>query len=178
MKVPIINTISYFPSLDPRQKFFVIGNIDPMWEAAGTQLPHDIWIPLKPGADMAAVKAAVSEKGFPIVDWQDPNVALHDAQTAPSRRGVLGFLSVGFIASIILTLVGTIIQSAASFRVQAVQLGSLRAMGLGSFPVAVYLIVSQGLAVVGGVLGGTVIGAAATVLVLPVLDFSGGLSAC
>src|SRR5262249_31733072 len=77
--------------------------------------------------------------------------------------------------SILLTLVGNIIQSTASFRAQAVQLGALRAMGLGSFAVAVYLIVSQGLAVVGGILGGTVIGAATTLLFLPLLDFCGGL---
>jgi putative ABC transport system permease protein len=41
--------------------------------------------------------------------------------------------------------------------------------------VAIYLIVSQGLAVLGGIAGGTLIGALATVLYLPLLDFSGGL---
>jgi hypothetical protein len=48
-------------------------------------------------------------------------------------------------------------------------------MGLGSFPVGVYLILSQGLAVLSGILGGTSIGAATTLLYLPLLDFSGGL---
>ncbi len=153
----------------------MIGNIDPIWETVGTELPYDVWMSLKPGANPVAVQQGIREKGFPVVQWLDPAGALHDAQTAPSRRGVLGFLSVGFVASILLTLVGSIIQSAASFRVQAVQLGSLRAMGLGSLPVAIYLIMSQGLAVVGGVLGGTAIGAAATLLFLPLLDFSGGL---
>jgi putative ABC transport system permease protein len=174
-KVPIVGFLNYFPTLTPGDKFFMVGNIEPIWETVGTELPHDIWLSLKPDADIQAVKQAVSEKGFPIIEWKDPVAALHDAQTAPSRRGVLGFLSVGFIASILLTLVGTIIQSAASFRVQSIQLGSLRAMGLGSIPVAIYLIVSQGLAVLGGILGGTVIGALATVLFLPLLDFSGGL---
>ncbi|HLY28618.1 MAG TPA: hypothetical protein VKQ72_19885 [Aggregatilineales bacterium] len=175
LKVPILGVINFFPTMDPTKGFFLIANIDPIWEAVGTELPFDIWISLKPGADQSAVETAVKEKGFPVLEWQDPAQALHDAETAPSRRGVLGFLSVGFIASILLTLVGSIIQSAASFRIQAIQLGSLRAMGLGSLPVAVYLIVSQGLAVVGGVLGGTAIGAATTLLFLPLLDFSGGL---
>jgi putative ABC transport system permease protein len=175
IKAPIVGLLDFFPTLDPREKFFVVANIEPIWEAVGTELPHDIWLSLAPNAESAVVAAAVREKGFPVVQWIDPASQLHAAQTAPSRRGVLGFLSVGFIASILLTLVGAIIQSAASFRVQAVQLGSLRAMGLGSFAVGIYLIVSQGLAVAGGILGGTLIGALATVLFLPLLDFSGGL---
>jgi putative ABC transport system permease protein len=174
-KVPIVGLVNFFPTLDPTKNFFLIGNIDPIWEIVGTELPNDIWISLKQDADVKQVQAAVREKGFPVVEWQDPAAALHVAQTAPSRRGVLGFLSVGFLASILLTLVGSIVQSTASFRVQAVQLGSLRAMGLGSFAVAIYLIVSQGLAVIGGVLGGTLIGAASTLLYLPLLDFSTGL---
>ncbi|MEP7284619.1 MAG: ABC transporter permease [Chloroflexota bacterium] len=174
-KVPIVGLVNYFPTLDPTQKFFLIANIDPVWETVGTELPHDIWIQLAPGADPNKVEEAVKEKGFPVVQWLDPAQDLHAAQTAPSRRGVLGFLSIGFIASVVLTLVGSIIQSTASFRAQSVQLGSLRAMGLGGFAVGVYLIVSQGLSVVGGILGGTIIGALATILYLPLLDFGGGL---
>jgi putative ABC transport system permease protein len=174
-KGPILGVLNYFPTLDPREKPFIIANLDPIWEAAGTELPHDIWITLKPGTDIATTQDAVREMGYPVVEWQDPNVALHDALTAPARRGVLGFLSVGFIASIVLTLVGSIIQNAASFKAQATQLGALRAMGMGGFAVAKYLILSQGMAVTSGILGGTSIGALTTLLYLPLLDFGGGL---
>jgi putative ABC transport system permease protein len=174
-KVPIVGVIDYFPTQDPAAKWFLITNIEPVWEAVGTQLPHDIWIAVQPGADLALVQAKVRELGYPVTQWLDPQSALIAAQTAPARRGVLGFLSVGFVASIVLTLVGNIIQIAASFRSQSVQLGTLRAMGLGSLAVGVYLILSQGLAVGGGILGGTLIGAATTLLYLPLLDFSGGL---
>lgn len=175
-KVTIVGLIDYFPTQDPNSgKFFMLTNIDPLWEIVGTQLPHDIWLSLALGADSAAVEKQVQELGFPVVEWKDPQVALYEAKIAPARRGVLGFLSVGFIASIVLTLVGNIIQSAASFRAQAVQLGALRAMGLGSLAVGAYLIMSQGLFVAGGILGGTSIGAMTTLLYLPLLDFGGGL---
>jgi len=174
-KVRIVGLMNYFPTLDPTEKFFIVTNLDPIFETVGTELPHDIWLSLKPGADPLKVQAEVREKGFPIIQWLDPDVEIHRAMTAPARRGVLGFLSVGFIASIVLTLVGSIIQSTASFKAQAVQLGSLRAMGLGSLSVGMYLIVSQGLAVTSGILGGTGIGAATTLLFLPLLDFGGGL---
>jgi putative ABC transport system permease protein len=174
-KVPIVGLLDYFPTLDPTQKFIAVTNLDPIFEAVGTELPHDIWISLKPGTDVAKVQEAVREKGFPIVQWLDPQVELHKALTAPARRGVLGFLSVGFVATILLTLVGSIIQSAAAFKAQATQLGALRAMGAGGFTVGAYLLLSQGLGVLSGIFGGTFIGAATTLLYLPLLDFGGGL---
>ncbi|MBZ0301511.1 MAG: ABC transporter permease [Anaerolineae bacterium] len=174
-KVPIVGVLDFFPTLNPADGFFAVMNIDPIFELAGTPLPYNVWLSLKPGADVAAVKAAVREIGFPVLEWQDPATALAKAQASPSRRGVLGFLSVGFVASITLTLISAIIQSTASFRAQVTQLGSLRAMGLGGLSVAVYLIILQGMIAGSGILSGTSIGLATTVLFLPLLDFSGGL---
>jgi putative ABC transport system permease protein len=173
--VPIVGLIDYFPTLDPREGFFVITNIDPIFELVGTELPHNIWLRLKPGANGDAVLQQVKALGFPVLDWLDPSVLIANAKADPTRRGVLGFLSVGFVSAILLTLVGSVIQSTASFRTQAVQLGSLRAMGLGRGAVAVYLLFAQGIAALGGISGGTAIGMATTLLFLPLLDFSGGL---
>ncbi len=173
--VPIVGLIDYFPTLDPREGFFVITNIDPIFELVGTELPHNIWLRLQPGADGNAVLNEVKALGFPVLDWLDPAVLIANAQADPTRRGVLGFLSVGFVSAILLTLVGSVIQSTASFRTQAVQLGSLRAMGLGRGAVAAYLLFAQGIAALGGISGGTLIGMASTLLFLPLLDFSGGL---
>ncbi|HLA43225.1 MAG TPA: hypothetical protein VJZ27_07310, partial [Aggregatilineales bacterium] len=174
-RAPIIGLVDYLPTLDPRAGFFFITSIEPVWEMVGTPLPHNFWLSLEPEADLQQVRAEVLELGFPILRWLDPESELESARAAPARRGVFGFLSVGFIASIILTLIIAIIQSTASFQAQSAQLGSLRAMGLGSLTVAVYLIFSQGIAASGGIIGGTMIGFATTLLYLPLLDFSGGL---
>jgi putative ABC transport system permease protein len=174
-KVPIVGLLDYFPTLDPADGFFLITGLDPIFELVGSELPHDIWLGLTPGADREALRQAILAKGFPVLRWLDPQQALLEAQAAPARRGVLGFLSVGFVSSIFLTLVGSIIQSTASFRAQALQLGALRAMGLGGRPVALYLVFAQGIAAFSGVAGGTLIGMGTTLLFLPLLDFSGGL---
>ncbi len=173
--VPILGVLDYFPTLDPRQGFFLIGSLDPIFETVGAPLPYDLWMKLAPNADKSAIFAKAESLGYPIAEWRDPETALQIAQADPSRRGVLGFLSVGFVASILLTLVGAIIQSAASFRAQAAQLGSLRAMGLGGASVGFYLFLLQALMTGSGVLSGTSIGVATTLLYLPLLDFSGGL---
>ncbi|MBI5960547.1 MAG: ABC transporter permease, partial [Chloroflexi bacterium] len=143
--VPIVGLVDYFPTLDPREGFFAITNIDPIFELIGTELPHDIWVRLDPGADSEAVLAEIQALGFPVLEWVNPDELIFEAQTAPTRRGVLGFLSVGFVSSILLALVGSVIQNTASFRSQAVRLGSLRAMGLSQGAVGTYLLSSQGL---------------------------------
>ncbi len=173
--VPIVGLVDYFPTLDPRDGFFAITNIDPIFELVGTELPHDIWLRLKPGADGDAVLSQVKSLGFPVLEWLDPQQQILAAQMEPTRRGVLGFLSVGFVSAIFLTLVGSVIQSTASFKAQAIQIGSLRAMGLSSGAVGTYFLSSQGIAALGGIAGGTMIGLGTTLLFLPLLDFSGGL---
>ncbi|GAB4517587.1 MAG: hypothetical protein OHK0046_24290 [Anaerolineae bacterium] len=174
-RAPILGVIEYFPTLDPMEGFFAITNIEPLFELVGTELPHDIWLDLAPDADLEEIKVAVRDMQFPVLEWRDPITALAEAQADPSRRGVLGFLSVGFVASILLTLVGAIIQNTASFRAQAIQLGSLRAMGLSGLASSAYLVFVQGIAAISGIASGTAIGVLTTLLFLPLLDFSIGL---
>lgn len=175
LRVQIVAVVEYFPTLDPNEGFFLISNIEPIFEAVGTALPHDIWLRLEDNADTASVRAAISDAGFPIVDWIEPDLRLEEARADAARRGVLGFLSIGFIATTLLTLVATLVQSSAAFRAQSQQLGALRAMGLSGISVGIYLIGLQGLNTISGVFGGTTIGVATTLLFLPLLDFSGGL---
>ncbi|HEX2619569.1 MAG TPA: ABC transporter permease, partial [Phototrophicaceae bacterium] len=174
-RVRVLGFVDYFPTMDPSKGFFVVTNIDPLHELAGTTLPYDAWLSLKPGADVTAVAEAVRAIGYPALRFEEPTTELAAARAEPVRRGVLGFLSVGFIAAIGLTLIAAIIQSTASFRAQSQQLGALRAMGLGRNSVSGYLLLVQSLSAFGGIAGGTAIGVATTLLFLPLLDFSGGL---
>ena len=174
-RVPVLGVLEFFPTLDPRDGFFAIGNLDPLYELVGTELPHDVWLGLASDVPLEQVIEGVRELEYPILEWRDPANTLREAQADPSRRGVLGFLSVGFVASILLTLVAAIIQNTVSFRAQAVQIGTLRAMGLSGLTSSVYLILLQGIAATSGILGGTSIGVVTTLLFLPLLDFSGGL---
>ncbi|MBZ0310027.1 MAG: hypothetical protein K8I82_28460, partial [Anaerolineae bacterium] len=175
MKAPVIALVDYFPTLDPRNGFFLLTSLDPLFEAAGTQLPHQVWMQREAGVSLSQIQEAVDVIDFPVLRWRESSSLLQAARSAPERRGVLGFLSVGFVAAILLTLIIAIIQSVASFRTQVMQLGTLQAMGLGRFSVTLYLIFLQGLASGSGILGGTLIGMATTLLYLPLLDFSGGL---
>jgi putative ABC transport system permease protein len=173
--VPIMGVVDYFPTLDPTDGFFMIGGLDMIFELVGTNLPYNIWVGLQQNADPAQVIQDIRALRYPVARFHEPSQALADAQAEPARRGVLGFLSVGFIASISLTLIVAIVQSTASFKAQSAQLGALRAMGLGGLTVAVYVITLQGIATLSGILSGTGIGLLTTWLFLPLLDFSAGM---
>jgi putative ABC transport system permease protein len=175
MRAPIVGIVEYFPTLDPSEGFFLITNIDPIFEMTGSPLPYNVWLTLKPGYTIDQVLKNIQAISFPVLRWLSPELALQEAQAQPARRGVLGFLSIGFVAAIALTLIGAVIQSVSSFRAQAAQLGSLRAMGLGSFSVLIYMVLLQGMTAASGILSGTTIGVGTTLLFLPLLDFSGGL---
>ncbi len=176
LRVPVVGIVDYFPTLDPAAEgFFAIANLDPLFELAGTPLPHEFWVDVAADADPAAVREAVFASGFPALRALTPNQALDAARAEPARRGVLGFLSVGFVAAVALTLIATLIQITASFRAQAAQLGALRAMGLSGRAVGGYVVMLQGLLAVSGIAAGTSIGLAASLSYLPLLDFSGGL---
>lgn len=175
MRARILGVVEYFPTLDPAEGFFLLTNIDPIFEISGTPLPYNVWLTLEPGTDINRILTALREIGFPVLRWFSPELELQKAQAEPARRGVLGFLSVGFVAAIALTLIGAIIQSTASFRAQSAQLGSLRAMGLSGTSVLIYMVLLQGMTAASGILSGTSIGVLTTLLFLPLLDFSGGL---
>ncbi|MBK8031353.1 MAG: hypothetical protein IPK17_18045 [Chloroflexi bacterium] len=175
--VPIIGLVDYFPTLDPTATttFFGLMSLDVVFETVGSELPYEYWLAVTADADRDAVREQAAALGYPILDWRDPERELQTALLAPLRRGVLGFLSVGFLAAVGLTLIGAVIQNAATFRAQATQLGMLRAMGFGRAAASTYIFTVQGLAAFGAVGGGTLIGVATTLLYLPILDFSGGL---
>ncbi len=175
LRVPVAGYADYFPTLNPTSGFFLITNIDPIFELVGTSLPYDVWLALEQGADRNAVISEIQALNFPIIEWQDPTVELRIAQAEPARRGVLGFLSIGFAAAIVLTLIASVIQNVSSFRAQASQLGALRAMGLGNFTTGLYMILVQSITATSSILVGTGVGALTTLLFLPLLDFSGGL---
>lgn len=173
--VPILGVVDYFPTLNPDDGFFMIGSLDTVFELVGTNLPYNIWVGVEQDADPEHVINAIRALRYPVTRFNEPSQALAQAQAEPARRGVLGFLSVGFIASISLTLIVAIVQSTASFKAQSSQLGALRAMGLSGMTVGVYVMMLQGIATVSGILSGTGIGLVTTWLFLPLLDFSGGM---
>jgi putative ABC transport system permease protein len=163
----VVGLLDYFPTLYPEDGPFFITNLDYIFEVSGGLLPYDVWLKTTPSADTQAIIHGINNLGVPVVRSQDARQVLTQVFAAPNRQGVLGLLSVGFLAASLLTVIGFLLYALFSFRERFVQLGVLRAIGLSTRQMAAALAVEQFLVLLIGLATGTGIAILTTYLFMP-----------
>ncbi len=91
-------------------------------------------------------------------------------QTKPERQGLFGLLSFGLIALALLSIIGFLLYAFFSFRSRFIELGMLRALGLSSLQMFVFLAVELAFLLLIGTLLGTVFGIGTSQLFIPTLQ--------
>jgi putative ABC transport system permease protein len=162
-----VGVLDYFPTLYPADGSFFVGNLDYIFESFGGLLPYDVWLSTAGGTDTGEVVRGLNQMGVAVVRTQDARQALQQAYTAPSRQGVLGLLSAGFLAASLLTVTGFLVYALLSFHQRFIQLGVLRAIGLSVSQMGTALAVEQALLVLAGIAAGTGIGILTAYLFIP-----------
>jgi putative ABC transport system permease protein len=170
----IIAAIDLFPGFYPQDGPIVIGNLDYMFDQMGGQYPYDVWISRDAGSDLNTIVSGVRALGVNVIDRIDTNELIIREQTQPKRQGLFGLLSVGFVTSAVLTLLGFLLSVLISARRRAIELGVLRALGLSGIQVAMALAIELSLIVIAGTAAGTGIGLVAAMLVVPLLQVGAG----
>lgn len=175
VKFKIIGAFDLWPGFYPEDKKPVlVANLDYIFDQMGGQYPYDVWITRDPAVPVASIMSGVRGLGITLVDVQDAATLIQKEQTQPRRQGLFGILSVGFIAAGLLTLLGFLLSAIITARRRAIELGVLRALGMGGLNVAVALIVEQVVLVAAGIAAGTGIGLLAATLVVPLLQVNVG----
>ncbi len=177
----IVAATDLWPGFDPNEKPFAVANLDYIFDQMGGQYPYDVWIDRDPATSIADIMTGVRQLGITLVDVRDTATTIQQAQTQPSRQGLFGLLSVGFIAAAGLTLLGFLLSAIINARRRAIELGVLRAMGLSGASVGVALLIEQLTLVLVGIGAGTLIGLVAARLIVPLMNvkvgtFAGGPS--
>ena len=126
----IVGSFDLFPTWDPSAGPLMVGNLDYVFEQAGGQFPFDVWLRTEPNPDYHRIEQQLREMGFRILSWDAPDLHVVQALQQPERQGVVGLLSIGFIAAALLTIVGFLLYTVSSFRERSVEIGVLRAIGL------------------------------------------------
>ena len=170
-----VGVLNDFPTLDPADSFF-IANLEYIFEAFGGFLPYDVWLRTAPEADSGAIVRGIQEMRIAVIRAQDARAALAQRLAAPSRQGMLGLLSIGFLAAALLSVVGFLLHALFSFQERFVQLGVLRALGLTIRQMGFYLALEQLLLILTGLCTGTGIAVLTAYLFIPRLPtgFAGG----
>jgi putative ABC transport system permease protein len=109
-----------------------------------------------------------------VITYQDARARVDEAYAAPNRQGMLGLLSVGFLAASALTVIGFLLYALLSFRERFIQLGVLRAIGLSRRQTGVALGLEQFILVLAGLVGGTGIGVLTAWSFIPLLPVTAG----
>jgi putative ABC transport system permease protein len=170
----VAGVTSYFPTLYPDEGPFFIGNLEYIFESAGGLQPYDVWLRTAPGSDTDAIITGINDLGIGVIAYQDARTSLEEAFGAPNRQGMLGLLSVGFLAASLLTILGFLLYALFSFQERFVQLGVMRAVGLGRRQMAAALAVEQFILIAVGLAAGTGISVLASYLFIPHLPVSIG----
>jgi putative ABC transport system permease protein len=122
-----------------RYRPLFVGNLEYLHEWAGGQYPYDVWLKTDSDADHARIVEDARDRHLRVLGWRAPRTAIQEEQRGPGRQGLFGLLSVGFVASAWLTVLGFLLYAFYSFRTRSIELGVLRAMGLSMRQMAALL---------------------------------------
>ncbi|MCR8845704.1 ABC transporter permease [Paenibacillus sp. SC116] len=169
LELVVVGTLPYWPGQYPAKMPFYIVNLDYVYDQLGT-IPYDVLVKMKDGAKLKPIMDALQKEQIDLVSIKDANAELRNQSKHPTRGGVFGILSLGFLISIIVSLIGYILYWFFNLSGRVVQFGVLRAMGLSRRQLTGMLLLEQiftaGLAIGLGVL----IGKLASILFLPFLQ--------
>jgi putative ABC transport system permease protein len=188
MEAKIVGTFDLFPTWYPESGVIVVGNLEELYLRAGTEFPHEVWLGTTDKADPE--KIAYTVRGFSILldqqadqtklvtnglntivsDWLSADLNIRTEQRRPERQGLFGLLSVGFVSSALLTVLGFLLYALFSFRRRFIEMGMLRAIGLSIKQMTSLLAAELAFLVLLGIGVGTGLGVFASRLFVPFLQ--------
>ena len=135
MTFKIVGAFDLWPGFYPQDGPIVVANLDYIFDEMSGQYPYDVWVARDSSAKVDDIAAGVRGLGITLVDVRDAATLIAEEQRQPKRQGLLGLLSVGFIAAGALTLLGFLLAALISARRRAIELGVLRALGMSGWQV-------------------------------------------
>jgi putative ABC transport system permease protein len=173
----VVGALGLFPTLYPQDGPFFVANLDHIHNALGGPYPYDVWLATDASMDSEAIVEGVRDLGLVVVTDQDAREKVLSEQTRPERQGLFGLLSVGFVAAAVLTVIGFLVYAVVSFQRRFIELGMLRAIGLSTRQMAVYLAGELASLILTGVALGTGLGVWASTLFIPYFQVGSGKTA-
>jgi len=174
VKFTIAGTYDYFPTVYEDEKVTVIGSLGHLSTLLGMTPPHDIWLKLEPGVSGASVlKAVPGTAKVTTSKERDVQALIAEEQAKMERVGIFGTLSVGFLASAVMAILGLLIYSYASLRERVYRLAVLHAVGLPRHRIITQVIMEYAFLTAFGALAGAFIGVLVSELFIPFFRYTG-----
>ena len=188
LELTIEGTFDLFPTWYPENGPMFVANLDALYLQAGSEYPHEVWLHTSKNADAEGIVYAI--RGYSITldeqadqsrlvenglntqvqNWSSASDIILAAQKRPERQGLFGLLSVGFVASALLTVLGFLLYALFSFRRRFIEMGMLRAIGLSVKQMTIFLAAELASLILLGIGAGTLVGVFASKLFVPFLQ--------
>jgi putative ABC transport system permease protein len=167
----IVGNFNLFPTWYPNEGPLFVGNLEYLYEQAGSQFPYEVWLSVEPNVDLQHLgDEGLSEINIRVLNWDAALLDIDNEQGRPERQGLFGLLSIGFGAAAVLTVFGFLLYALFSFRRRFIELGVLRASGLSSGQMTSFLAWELVFLIVIGGGAGTALGALVSNLFIPYLQ--------
>ena len=173
MIMTVVGDFDHFPTWYPDDEDavpLIVGNLEHFFEQAGGVVPYDVWVKTASGLDFEKLTVDLRELDITVMNWKSARERIAEEQSMPERQGLFGVLSVGFLASALLTVLGFFLYALFSFRRRFIELGTLRAIGLSAGQMTTFLAWELAFVIFLGLAAGTIIGALISNLYIPYLQ--------
>jgi len=170
MIMKVVGEFDFFPGWYPDTGPLMVGNLDYIFEQLGGQFPYDVLISIDQGVDYDLLAKELRQYDINVIDVRSAREQIAKLQRLPERQGLFGVLSVGFLAAAVLTVLGFLLYTLFSFRRRFIELGTLRAIGLSSGQMTLFLAWELAFLILVGMGVGTLLGSWMSELFIPHLQ--------
>jgi putative ABC transport system permease protein len=134
----VYGIIEYWPGFNPlkekdgdesKNPSLVVANLAYVQNMMGLE-PYGVWMKVKPSSSRAELYEEIKTLGIPLTKVSDVQPKLTELKNGAFLLGINGSLSLGFMISIIITLIGFLIYWILTMKSRVLQYGIYRAMGI------------------------------------------------
>ncbi len=173
----IAGAYHYFPTVYEENVTFV-GNLEYISTLTGLTTPHDIWLKLAPQTNTRELLQNITDTlsisaSYSTGALRDARAMIATEQGRMERVGIFGTLSIGFLASAMMAILGLLVYSYASLQERAYRLAVLNAVGLSRNQIMWQVVMEYAFLALFGAISGALIGLAASELFIPFFRFTG-----
>jgi ABC-type lipoprotein release transport system permease subunit len=179
MYITAVDTIEYFPSLDPGDKGFILVNLDRLLNVRNRQLsstvyPNEVWLTLSQDSELRAAAVSELEGGtLGAREFYYRDEMLEKLQTDPlAGAGWGGMLTIAFLGVILVSSLGFIVYSYLSAQQRQLDFAILRTLGFSLRQIIGLVCFEQLFIIIVGMGLGTIIGERLSYIMMPFLQLT------
>jgi putative ABC transport system permease protein len=170
----IVGVFDYFPTVYEEQGVTVVGDLNQLTTLFGFIPIHEIWLKISPTANEADIRKALPGTVNVVAGvGQDTRVLIAQEQGKMERVGIFGTLTIGFLASASMAILGLLLYSYASLRERMYRFSVLHALGLLHRQIVTQVVMEYTFLAAFGALAGAFIGMFASRLFVPFFRYTG-----